>query len=162
MFGKVYSTIVTKPKAVPQAPTPMPAVAKPGTISYITKSGMEMITSMIPGCCALKTIRRIGCLGNLDEISKKAAEDFDKLTQTGKADDGNWNTYGKAPETIAILTTSGTYHSDKEETKRQAEFLKAKGWYCLASFESKESGGTCYIWASPGIKPGEVNCDRKK
>lgn len=96
-------------------------------------------------------------------MSKQAAEGFEKLVKKATADDGNWNTYGKAPETIAILTTSGSYHyndPEHKEVKRQAEFLKALGWYCLASFESKESRGTCYIWASPGIKPGEVDCSK--
>ena len=113
-----------------------------------------MQTTMIPGCCGLKTIHRISCLGKTDELSKKEAAAFDKLADAGTAGEGNWNTYGKAPDTVAIITTSSRYNK-KEEFEQQEKFFKKKGWKLLASWKSYESGGTNYMYGSPGMKPAK-------
>jgi hypothetical protein len=112
-----------------------------------------METSMIPGCCGLKTIHRISCLGKEDAFSKKEAAAFDELVKDGKAGAGNWNTYGKAPDTIAIVTDSNRYNKPAE-FKRQMAFFKEKGWHLLATFTSHESNGTNYLWGSPEMVPG--------
>lgn len=153
MFG---SNVVPSTMKVNKVVVPTPVPPAPAANVYAFKGGMEMITSMIPGCCGLKVIRKLGCLGKTDAASVKATEQFDALTSSGKADDGNWNTYGKSPDCIAIISTSKSYHGDQEEWKRQIKFLEDKGWVCLASWESKESKGTNYMYGSKGIKPGKV------
>lgn len=144
---------MSTPAVVKTTPAPAP---KPASRS-------QLLTSMIPGCCGLKVVRVLSCLGKTDALSKQIAEEFDKQVLKGTADDGNWNTYGKALETIAIISTSNRYHvndPEQKEFKRQVKFLKDKGWICLASWLSMESGGTNYMWGSKGIKAGEVSCDR--
>lgn len=108
-------------------------------------------TDMLPGCCGLKIIHHLGSLAKDDAYSKKEAEAFDGLVNTGKAKNGQWKDYGKSPDTIAIISNSDRYNKP-EEFKRQVEFLKAKGWQELFSWKSQESGGTNYMWGSPGIK----------
>jgi hypothetical protein len=110
-----------------------------------------MKTSMIPGCCGLKTIHQIGSLGKTDAFSAKDAAAFDGLVKVGTAGDGNWATYGKAPDTIAIITTSDRYNKP-EEFKRQEKFFKEKGWVLLAVWKSYESGGKNYMYGSPGME----------
>lgn len=112
---------------------------------------MAITTEMMPGCCGLKVIRYLGCLGKEDALSKKDAESFDALVNTGKARTGQWATYGKALDTVAVISTSSRY-TTSEEFKKQVAFLKAKGWTELASWKSAESGGMNYMWGSPGIK----------
>ena len=114
-----------------------------------------MITTMMPGCCGLKIIRSLGCLGKTDAYSTKAAGDFDKLVNTGKAGEGQWYSYGRAPDTVAIISSSPRY-TKPEEFQRQVEFLKAKGWRELASWKSAERPEAMnYLWGSPGIKRSE-------
>jgi hypothetical protein len=113
-----------------------------------------MKTSMLPGCCGLKTVYQIGCLGKVDALSKKDTEKFDDMTKKGTAEDGNWATYGKAPDTIAIITTSPRYNKP-EEFKRQKKFLEDKGWKLLAVWKSHESGGKNYMYGSPEMTQGE-------
>jgi hypothetical protein len=111
-----------------------------------------METTMIPGCCGLKTIHKIGCLGKDDEFSAKEAAPFDELSAKGTAGAGNWNTYGKAPDTIAIITDSSRYNTAASFAK-QKKFLEAKKWKLLATWKSYESGGKNYMYGSPGITP---------
>lgn len=120
-----------------------------------------MKTTMIPGCCGLKTIYQIGCLGKLDEYSKKDAKPFDELVKVGTAQDGNWASYGKAPDTIAIITTSPRYNKP-EEFERQKKFFEAKGWVLLAVWKSYESGGKNYMYGSPGMTAGAEVEEKKK
>lgn len=127
-------------------------------MSTVARPKTTIMTSMIPGCCGLKTVRLLGCLGKTDAMSKESAEGFDALVKLGTADDGNWNTYGKAPDTIAILTSSNHYHQndpENKELKRQQDFLEERGWTLLCTWKSHESGGTNYMYGSPGIKIGD-------
>jgi hypothetical protein len=119
-----------------------------------------METTMIPGCCGLKTIHHIGCLGKVDAFSAKEAEKFDKLAYAGTADAGNWNTYGKAPDTIAIITDSPRYNKP-EEFERQKKFFEKQGWQLLATWKSYESGGTNYMYGNPGMKPAKGEATAK-
>jgi hypothetical protein len=112
-----------------------------------------MKTSMIPGCCGLKTIYQIGCLGKEDALSAKDAESFDGLVKEGKAGDGNWNTYGKALDTIAIITDSPRYNKPAEFLK-QTTFFRKKGWKLLATWKSYESNGKNYMYGNPGMTGG--------
>lgn len=105
---------------------------------------------MVPGCCGLKTIRRLACLGKEDALSVKEAENFDALVKPGTAGKGEWATYGKAPDTIAIITDSLRYNKP-EEFKRQEKFFKTKKWTLLVTWKSYESGGTNYMYGSPGM-----------
>lgn len=129
----------------PKAPTPFP-----------TRAGAAIATTMMPGCCGLKVAHKLNCLGNTDELSKKHAAGFDDKVKKGTADDGNWNTYGKAPETVCVISDSPAY-TKPEEFKRQVVFLKSKGWHEIASWPSLEGGARTngkamnYMWASPGI-----------
>lgn len=109
-----------------------------------------MHTDMMPGCCGLKIIRTLRCLGKIDEFSKKEAETFDALVNTGKAGYGNWATYGCAKDTIAVITDSNRYNKP-EEYQRQKKFFEDKKWTLLATWKSYESGGTNYMYGSPGI-----------
>lgn len=121
-----------------------------------------MQTTMIPGCCGLKTVHAIGCLGKDDAFSKKTTEMFDELVKKGTAVEGNWNTYGKAPDTIAIITTSKRYNKPGEFDK-QKKFLLDKGWKYLASWPSEESGGVNYMYGSPRIcAANEAECKPTK
>lgn len=123
-----------------------------------TRSGQAIATTMMPGCCGLKVVHRINCIGNTDELSKKYAEDFVKKTQKGTADDGNWMSYNHAPETVCVISDSPSY-TKPEEYARQVEFLKSKGWKEICTWESLE--GTArkngekamnHMWGSPGIE----------
>jgi hypothetical protein len=111
-----------------------------------------MNTTMIPGCCGLKTIHRINCLGKEDAMSEKEAAGFDALVNTGKAQTGEWANYGKAPDTIAIISENPSY-TKPEEFKRQEKFLTQKGWKLLAIWKSHESGLKNYMYGSPEMKP---------
>jgi uncharacterized phage-like protein YoqJ len=113
-----------------------------------------MKTTMIPGCCGLKTIHQIACLGKTDELSKKMTSEFDEMVKKGTANDGQWYSYGKAPDTVAIITTSPRYNK-KEEFERQKAFLEEKGWRLLAVWKSYESGGKNYMYGSPGMEQGD-------
>lgn len=113
---------------------------------------MPLTTVMMPGCCGLKVLRYLGCLGKTDDYSKKDAERFDTLVNTGKAEQGEWATYGKAPDTVAIISTSDRYQRQGHEFEKQKKFLEDKGWVLLASWKSQESGGTNYLYGSPGIQ----------
>jgi hypothetical protein len=113
------------------------------------KNNME--TTMIPGCCGLKTIHKLGCLGKDDAFSAKEAEAFDTLAKSGMAGAGNWNTYGKALDTIAIITDSKRYHNDPKEFKKQMKFFEDKKWVLLATWKSYESGGKNYMYGNPGM-----------
>lgn len=107
-----------------------------------------MKTTMLPGCCGLKTIHMIGCLGKVDAFSAKEAEPFDAMVNTGKAQEGAWAAYGKAPDTIAIITNSPRYNKP-EEFERQKKFFEAKGWKLLVTWKSHESGGKNFMYGSP-------------
>ena len=76
-----------------------------------------MKTTMLPGCCGLKTIHQIGCLGRVDAFSTREAEAFDEMVKVGTAQDGMWASYGKAPDTIAIITDSPRYNKPAEFEK---------------------------------------------
>ncbi len=112
---------------------------------------MALATEMMPGCCGLKVIRNLACLGKEDEYSKREAETFDKLTKVGTAGAGQWASYGKAPDTVAIISTSERYKNQGHEFEKQKKFLEEKGWILLAEWKSAESGGTNYMYGSPGI-----------
>jgi hypothetical protein len=107
-----------------------------------------METTMIPGCCGLKTIHRIGCLGRGDALSAKEAKTFDDLVKVGTAGAGNWNIYGKALDTIAIITSSPRYNKEVE-FETQKKFFEDKGWKLLAIWKSHESGMKNYMYGSP-------------
>ena len=109
-----------------------------------------METTMIPGCCGLKTIHKLSCLGKEDALSKKEAAKFDELAKVGTAGAGNWNTYGCAKDTVAIITTSPRYNKPGE-FERQKAFLEDKGWILLAVWKSHESGGKNYMYGSPDM-----------
>lgn len=148
MFTNPLANTYAAPKPTKQA---APAEA-PGP-----RQGVALATSMIPGCCGLKTVRQLHCLGKTDELSKGHAEGFDKKVNVGTADDGNWATYGRAPETIAIITNSTSYCT-QAEFERQQKFFEKKGWSLLASWPSDEAvrrgqkDGMNYMYGSPGIK----------
>ena len=111
-----------------------------------------MKTTMIPGCCGLKTIHVIGCLGKTDAFNVKESEQFDEMTKAGTAQEGQWMTYGKALDTVAIITDSPRYNKP-EEFARQKAALEVKGWKPLATWKSYESNGMNYMYGSPGITP---------
>jgi hypothetical protein len=119
------------------------------SVSHNKENG-EMETTMIPGCCGLKTVHKIGCLGKEDALSAKDAAGFDKLVDVGTAMAGNWNTYGKAKDTIAIITDSNRYNKPAE-FKKQKKFFEDKGWKLLAVWNSYESGGKNYMYGNPGM-----------
>lgn len=123
------------------------------TTSVLGSVKTTLKTIMFPSCCGLKIVHKLKCLGLSDPLSEKHAEAFDSLVKVGTAEEGNWYTYGKAPETVAIITSSKRYNKP-EEFKKQMAFFKKKGWVQLASWKSMESGGTNYMWGSPGIRAG--------
>lgn len=141
----------------------VPPVVATSTIAFQvpaqTRPGNALHTSMIPGCCGLKTIHKLNCLGNDDDLSAKYAKEFDKLVEDGKAMDGNWNTYGKAVETVLVITDSPRY-TKPEEFERQVKFLKAHGFHEICSWKSLEGSLTKksarnYMWGSKGIATTE-------
>jgi uncharacterized phage-like protein YoqJ len=107
---------------------------------------------MIPGCCGLKTIHMISCLSKADEFSKKETAMFDDMVKDGKAQEGQWNTYGKALDTIAIITDSKRYNTPEQFTQ-QKKFFEDKGWKLLVTWKSHESGGKNYMYGSPEMTP---------
>jgi hypothetical protein len=109
-----------------------------------------METTMIPGCCGLKTVHRLACIGKSDALSNEETKKFDALVKDGKAGAGNWNAYGKAPDTIAIITDSPRYNKP-EEYRKQKKFFEDKGWTLLVTWKSYESGGKNYMYGSPGM-----------
>lgn len=111
-----------------------------------------MKTTMLPGCCGLKTIHQIGCLGKVDAFSKKETEIFDDMVKVGTAQDGMWMNYGKALDTIAIITDSVRYNKSAEFAQ-QKKFFVDKGWKLLATWKSHESGGKNYMYGSPEMIP---------
>lgn len=111
-----------------------------------------MKTTMLPGCCGLKTIHQIGCLGKDDAFSNKEATPFDDMVKTGTAQEGQWASYGKAPDTIAIISDSNRYNSPAAFAK-QKKFFEDKGWKLLVTWKSQESGGKNYMYGSPGMTP---------
>lgn len=112
---------------------------------------MPISTEMMPGCCGLKVVRYLAAIGKTDAFSLKDAETFDALVTSGKAGKGEWASYGRAPDTVCVISESPRY-TKPEEFQRQVEFLKSKGWQELASWKSAESGKLNYLWGSPGIK----------
>lgn len=117
----------------------------------------KLVTEMIPGCCSLKTVRYLKCLGLTDDLSKEEAAKFDTLTEKKTADSGNWASYAHAPETIAIVTDNPSYNKP-EEIAKQRKFLEKKGWQLMGSWVSMEGverglkGARVYMYGSPGIK----------
>ena len=132
------------------------AVAPKITAPAPTRSGTAIATTMLPGCCGLKVAHKLNCIGNTDELSKKHAEGFDEKVKKNTADDGMWAAYGKAPETICVISDSPSY-TKPEEFERQVAFLKSKGWTLICQWPSLEGsrrkeGALNYMWGSPGIK----------
>ena len=112
-----------------------------------------MKTTMLPGCCGLKTVHDIGCLGKADDFSKKQTALFEDMVKLGTAQEGQWASYGKALDTIAIISDSKRYNPRPEEFERQKKFLEDKGWKLLVTWKSHESGETNYMYGSPEMKP---------
>jgi hypothetical protein len=112
-----------------------------------------MNTTMIPGCCGLKTIHHIGCLGKVDKFSEEETKQFDDLVKAGTAQDGMWASYGKALDTIAIITNSPRYNKP-EQFEKQKKFFEAKGWKLLATWTSHESKGKNFMYGSPDMMLG--------
>lgn len=109
-----------------------------------------METTMMPGCCGLKTIHGIGCLGKIDAFSNKEAEQFDDMCKVGTAQAGRWNTYGRALDTVAIITDSKRYNTP-EQFAKQKKFFEDKKWKLLVTWKSRESGGTNFMYGSPDM-----------
>lgn len=100
----------------------------------------------MPGCCGLRIVSHIECLGRGDAYSKRLAARFDELPIKGILGGNNC--------TATIVTISD--HEDEFDAQRT--FLKARGYKLLGTWQAVGNGWdgphTLYLYGSKEFTRG--------
>jgi hypothetical protein len=94
------------------------------------------------GCCALRVLFDLHCLGELEEWGKKEAKGFDTVCTSGGYTEGD-------SCTATVLTLSSEV--GRAHLNRQIKFVTSKGYKLLGQWKS-ENGDTIYLYGSKEFK----------
>lgn len=102
----------------------------------------------MPGCCAVRLIGEIDCLGYDDAFSRRYASKFDTMKPRNGCR-GQYNTV-----TMTVIGES------EEEFEKQKKVLLSKGYKLLATFKGHlnmadwdaKEGNTLYLYGSKEFK----------
>ena len=100
----------------------------------------------IAGCCALRAIGDVDCLGSKDAYSKKQAEKFPNgIETTGEFGGDQWTA------SILVLSDGSDWEDEDEHSEwyeRAVKVLEAKGWKELGKFPGAHGDYWDHLWGS--------------
>jgi len=103
------------------------------------------------GCCGLRVVYNLECLGLEDAWSRREAKKFDTIKVRGIM-----NGHNCGATIVTITDDPGFDEEDKEIHKRQVAFLKARGYKLLGKWPSKDAFSdppyNIELWGSPEMK----------